>query len=288
MQNFPKEIGCCGKIHAKTCEIILIIGFISGAIFITINFVMTMWFFKFSLYLFAIEIALLALNVFCVIFSILLRVWRSNGSVMKGNNSSSHCISICIIVILIINILGSLAEDALFYFIFYLLNIDDDDEENIDPQKMLKMIEMYGKIMNRITEDSSPKMKDENQLKLLKLIPWICINANILVQIIAIIFVILLIKRIKKKSDYDVSMGFMNQNSQQAPFQNQIDTNKNSVFGISAKKGDVKGNKKKGKKKKAEDHKNEMISNPDSDQIEIRNNKKGKKKKNANKKNKKK
>lgn len=288
MQNFPKEIGCCGKIHAKICEIILIIGFISGAIFITINFVMTMWFFKFSLYLFAIEIALLALNVFCVIFSILLRVWRSNGSVMKGNNSSSHCISICIIVILIINILGSLAEDALFYFIFYLLNIDDDDEENIDPQKMLKMIEMYGKIMNRITEDSSPKTKDENQLKLLKLIPWICINANILVQIIAIIFVILLIKRIKKKSDYDVSMGFMNQNSQQAPFQNQIDTNKNSVFALGAKKGDVKGNKKKGKKKKAEDHKNEMISNPDSDQIEIRNNKKGKKKKNANKKNKKK
>lgn len=288
MQNFPKEIGCCGKIHAKICEIILIIGFISGAIFITINFAMTMWFFKFSLYLFAIEIALLALNVFCVIFSILLRVWRSNGSVMKGNNSSSHCISICIIVILIINILGSLAEDALFYFIFYILNMDDDDEDNIDPQKMLKIIEMYGKIMNKMKKGNSPNMKDENQLKLLKLIPWICINANILVQIIAIIFVILLIKRIKKKSDYDVSMGFMNQNSQQAPFQNQIDTNKNSVFGISAKKGDVKGNKKKGKKKKAEDHKNEMISNPDSDQIEIRNNKKGKKKKNANKKNKKK
>ena len=43
-----KYSGCCGSTHAKVFEIILIIGFSSSIVLLTINLVLTMWFFKFA------------------------------------------------------------------------------------------------------------------------------------------------------------------------------------------------------------------------------------------------
>ena len=59
-----KYSGCCGSTHAKVFEIILIIGFSSAIVLLTINLVLTMWFFKFAYSIFYIQIGLIALNLF--------------------------------------------------------------------------------------------------------------------------------------------------------------------------------------------------------------------------------
>ena len=138
INNRLQDSGCCGGVHAKVFEILLIIGFITSFILLTVSFVLTMWFFKYSTYIFAIEICLIGLNFFAIILAIILRVWRSNGTVNNINNSSSFLISILILVILIISLLGSIANDLLtsyllefryMYFLYFLFN-DEEDENN--------------------------------------------------------------------------------------------------------------------------------------------------------------
>ena len=107
---------CCGGVHGKVFEVILILCFISSLILLTVNFVLTMWFFKYSTSIFAIEIVLLAFNFIASILAIILRAWRSNGSVIK-DNSSSYCISIILLLIIIISILGSITTDVLVSYI---------------------------------------------------------------------------------------------------------------------------------------------------------------------------
>ena len=107
---------CFGGVHGKVFEVILILCFISSLILLTVNFVLTMWFFKYSTSIFAIEIVLLAFNFIASILAIILRAWRSNGSVIK-DNSSSYCISIILLLIIIISILGSIAIDVLVSYI---------------------------------------------------------------------------------------------------------------------------------------------------------------------------
>ena len=107
---------CFGGVHGKVFEVILILCFISSLILLTVNFVLTMWFFKYSTSIFVIEIVLLAFNFIASILAIILRAWRSNGSVIK-DNSSSYYISIILLLIIIISILGSIATDVLVSYI---------------------------------------------------------------------------------------------------------------------------------------------------------------------------
>ena len=118
--NAISNLECCRNIHAKVFEIILIIGFISSLILLSVNLVLTMWLIKYSIYIFIIEIVLIGFNFIASILAIILRTWRSNGSVENINNSSSYCISIIILLIIIINLLGSLAID---YLISYIINL---------------------------------------------------------------------------------------------------------------------------------------------------------------------
>ena len=112
--------------------------FISSLILLTVNFVLTMWFFKYSTSIFAIEIVLLAFNFIASILAIILRAWRSNGSVIK-DNSSSYCISIILLLIIIISILGSITTDVLVSYIInfkfmiwaYLPNFRNLEENSI-------------------------------------------------------------------------------------------------------------------------------------------------------------
>lgn len=115
IKSIPNQ-ECCGGVHGKVFEVILILCFISSLILLTVNFVLTMWFFKYSTSIFAIEIVLLAFNFIASILAIILRAWRSNGSVIK-DNSSSYCISIILLLIIIISILGSIATDVLVSYI---------------------------------------------------------------------------------------------------------------------------------------------------------------------------
>ena len=97
MKNRNK--GCCPSVHAKTFEIILIIGFILSIILLIVNLVLSLWCFKYSYALFIIEIGLIALNFISIILSIILRVWRSDGSVHNKNFSSSNSVAIFNIVL---------------------------------------------------------------------------------------------------------------------------------------------------------------------------------------------
>ena len=94
--------GFCVNMHAKIFEIILIIAFLISIILLIINFAITFWFFKFSYALLLIEIGLLIFNAISLIFSIILRIWRSDNSVIDKNLSSSLCISYLNIVLIII------------------------------------------------------------------------------------------------------------------------------------------------------------------------------------------
>ena len=120
--NLNNNIGCCGSVHGKTFEILLIVTFILTEIILVVNLILTMWEFKLSHYLFIIEICLIVLNGLCVIFAIILRCWRSDGSVLNTNYSSSYCISVFIIILVVLNFLGSVAEEVLFYFLYYIVN----------------------------------------------------------------------------------------------------------------------------------------------------------------------
>ena len=255
-----------------------------------------MWFFKQSYYILYIEIGLVALNFLCIIFSIILRVLRSNGSVLNNKYTCAHCISIIILFLVIINFLGSAGEDALFYFVYSFIKFNENDEEESD--SFQKILDIYTKIMNNVNEDdrrrnlSDDEEKEKRKINILKILPWISFSLNAFVQILALIFIILLIKRIKHKSDYGISLGILTQNGQGSSIQNQLATNRNSGMGL-ADNNIYKGKKTKTKKKKLKQKKgsksprSNMISNPESDQVEInkkgKRNKKGKKKKNKSK-----
>ena len=128
MQNRNK--GCCPSVHAKTFEIILIIGFILSIILLIVNLVLSLWCFKYSYALFIIEIGLIALNFISIILSIILRVWRSDGSVHNKNFSSSNSVAIFNIVLVIINLLASIAEEVLFSFVISFLSLYLDFRKN--------------------------------------------------------------------------------------------------------------------------------------------------------------
>ena len=240
-KNKDSESGCFDSIEAKSFEIILIIGFFLGVAALVVNLVLTLWCFKHSLFLFITEIGLGGLNVVNIILAIILRIWRSDGSVFKSNLSSSKTITIISLVILIINFLGSAGEDVLFYFLTSYLNLfkdfnfnelqqepdqepegdpDDDYEfpEEIDYEFILGFM-LYGiedskkekkrknfhKIMKKkLTEEQEYNIiiKFIEKKKLFRLLPWITINFNALIQILMGIVIFNLMNRINIKSDF--------------------------------------------------------------------------------------
>ena len=270
-----KYSGCCGSTHAKVFEIILIIGFSSAIALLTVNLVLTMWFFKFAYSIFYIQIGLMALNLFSIIFSIILRIWRSNGSVLSTNFSSSNCISIMLLVFIIMNLLASLAEEAFISLVLtiYTKLYMNDEDENIDIDEAEKLNAIMIKFFNKIDDyDDSltiNSMEDYEKFKkkflLTKIFSWISISYNLLIQIITLVYIILLIKRIKNKTLPS------NRNSKK-----NLGNNDNNIFSKNIKNY---SKKKKSKKKKSDKKEgNELFSNIDSDQVQIMKKKKVKKK----------
>ena len=129
MENNNLQEKVCGRTHGKFFEVILIMTFSLGTIFLTINLAVTEWFFKQSHYLLSIEIILLILNVISLSFIIILRYWRSNGSVLTTNYSLSYYFSIIVLSLVIINLLGSICEEILFYFVYYIIAYDEDKKK---------------------------------------------------------------------------------------------------------------------------------------------------------------
>ena len=289
MQNIsqvPTPSGCCGKTHAKIFEILLIVGFSASVAILVVNLVLTMFIFKYSDIIFFSEIGIAALNFICIIFSIILRVWRSNGSVLDLHYSSSNAISIIILVIIILNLICSLGEDVLYYFIVPLLTMDDDDPV---PSEMI--LKISKKIFNKDVDYDEEDF--EKKKMIFKILPYASASFSALVQIISMIFIILIRKRIKYKSDFGIVSNIIQTQALQQSSQNKMSGNNtnlglgsnnktNNIYEGNAK--DVKTKKSK-KKKKSKDEDNGMVV-PDSDQIEIMTKKKKKAKKGKKKKNK--
>ena len=271
--------GCCPDTHAKCFEIILIIGFALSIIVLTVNFILNLWCFKLSIYLFILIIASIALSAISIILSIILRVWRSDDSVLRINYSSSNTTSCFLLVLVIINILSSVSEETLYYFIYDYFIIEDkffeciNDIINVCPEypdlfnKLEKASEILKKILNKVEKKGFGYKDDkdeENKKKLIKLVPWIAFNFNILILILMIVFVIILKGRIKLKNHF----GFPPKDNSQSS-KSEIIINDKSI-------ADKKLSKKKKKKKEA----NVIdFSNVESDAATNLKNKKIKKKK---------
>ena len=87
----------------------------------------TKWFIKYSDYLLYGVYGLIATNFLSLILIFILRIMRCNDSVLKNQSSTSHVISIIILILIIINFLCSIAEDVLYYLaISYFLGDDED------------------------------------------------------------------------------------------------------------------------------------------------------------------
>ena len=264
MKQISNNPGCCPHANAKIFEIILIIGFLLTIILLIINLALTIWFFKNSHSLFIIEIGLLGLNALSFILSIILRIWRSDGSVLNSNLSSSNTVAVINLIFVIINFLLSIAEEILFSFVFpfIILQFDDDislndfssffneyqsendehesendeyeynfdfdfDEFNFDfdmddwEKDPTKEEKNFYKIMDRLDEENG-LFDDDNydekeilkKFKILKILPWITFNFNTLIQFMMFIFIIILIGRIKRRSDFGFSRNVTNQTSQ--------------------------------------------------------------------------
>ena len=271
--------GCCPDTHAKCFEIILIIGFALSIIVLTVNFILNLWCFKLSIYLFILIIASIALSAISIILSIILRVWRSDDSVLRINYSSSNTTSCFLLVLVIINILSSVSEETLYYFIYDYFIIEDkffeciNDINNICPEitdlskKSEKASETLKKILNKVEKKGFGFKDDKDEeikKKLIKLVPWIAFNFNILILILMIVFVIILKGRIKIKNHF----GFPPKDNSQSS-KSEIIINDKSI-------ADKKLSKKKKKKKEA----NVIdFSNVESDAATNLKNKKIKKKK---------
>ena len=268
--------GCCPDTHAKCFEIILIIGFALSIIVLTVNFILNLWCFKLSIYLFILIIASIALSAISIILSIILRVWRSDDSVLRINYSSSNTTSCFLLVLVIINILSSVSEETLYYFIYDYLIIEDrlhDCFKNVCPEitdllkKLEKAYETLKKILNKVEKKGfgfKDDKDEENKKKLIKLVPWIAFNFNILILILMIVFIIILKGRIKLKNHF----GFPPKDNSQSS-KSEIIINDKSI-------ADKKLSKKKKKKKEA----NVIdFSNVESDAATNLKNKKIKKKK---------
>lgn len=278
--NLQNKAGFFGRIHGKFFEILSIITFTLGTIILAVNLGVTEWFFKQSHYLISIEIILLVLNVLCLSLIILLRYWRSNGSILNTNYCLSYLFSIIVICLVIINLLGSICEDILFYFVYYIIAYDENKEKD---EKYLDMVKIYQDIMNnqeksRLLSDDDDEEKEEKKLKVLKVLPWISFNLNIFFQILGIIFIIFIFKRIKYKSDFGIAPDALTQNGSVSNRNviNADNSNINSNVKVSKKeKRKSRKSVKKIKKSNSVTGK-EILSNAESEQIEI--NKKARKK----------
>ena len=270
--------GCCPDTHAKCFEIILIIGFLLSLIALIVNLIFNIWFFKLSIYFLILSIVSIAMGVISIILSIILRIWRSDDSVLKKNFSSSNGVSYVLIALVIINILSSIAEEVLYSFIYNYFHVIDEikdcytsacDSSKIKDLKKKKddLENIYIKLLNRIKDDEDiDGFDDENKMKLLKLLPWIAFNFNIFIQIIMVIFIFILKGRINLKNHF----GFSRKDNQSS--KNEIIVNDNNIYSKNISK----------KKKKKKESNGIDISYVESDITNLKNKKSKKRKKKRN------
>ena len=282
-----KNEDCCPSLHAKILEIILIIGFTLAFVSLTVNLIILLWCIKRSYPLLIIGIRLIALNAISLVLSIILRAWRSNGSVFNTKFLSSYCLAIINFVLVIINLLSSITEEVLFSYVISIFSFHySDDEDNhailfimgkLDTYTENEIVNRYGSRFNNFEEvfkeaknyykkekifvDIMKKNYHEDlfeglshdeilkKVKVLKILPWITINFNILIQVIMLIFIIILILKISAKFDSGSQHLDTNQSVNNKMLGNSNNLNPNGSESKELKEKKEKKKKKRRKKK---------------------------------------
>ena len=143
----------------------------------------------------------------------------------------------------------------------------DDDYDDINEN----IFKNFEKIMNKNYEEIFDDPKNFKKFKMLRVLPWITINYNILIQSLSIMFIILLIKRIKFKSNFGSQQVIPNSSGLPITFQNPNDKKNNAIFQNNDATNVNDKHTKKSKKKKsiASNASNNILEAKNSDKLEI-------------------
>ena len=143
----------------------------------------------------------------------------------------------------------------------------DDDYDDINEN----IFKNFEKIMNKNYEEIFDDPKNFKKFKMLKVLPWIAINYNILIQGLSIMLIILLIKRIKFKSNFGSQQVIPNSSGLPITFQNPNNKKNNAIFQNNDATNVNGKHIKKSKKKKstASNASNNILEAKNSDKLEI-------------------
>lgn len=108
---------CLNRVSSKIYERLLIIGFSGSAIFTCSTIISVPWK-EYSLGIFYLYIGIIIFSSFCTLFSILIRVWTCNGTIITTKMSCSLCMIKLISIFLIICILDSMLQDIVISDMF--------------------------------------------------------------------------------------------------------------------------------------------------------------------------
>ena len=152
--------------------------------------------------------------------------------------------------------------------------LDDDWEDDLDDDYddiNENIFKNFEKIMNKNYEEIFDDPKNFKKFKMLRVLPWITINYNILIQGLSIMFIILLIKRIKFKSNFGSQQVIPNSSGLPITFQNPNDKKNNAIFqnNDANNVNDKHTKKSKMKKSIASNASNNILEAKNSDKLEI-------------------
>ena len=185
----------------------------------------------------------------------------------------------------IIILLGSGAEDGLFYYTISILT-GDFYKKNPSTQEFIDRSEIFQKIFNKYEDmqiDDVYEKIQENKSKtqIIRLLPWISINFNALIQALSIFFMIIIRQRIKYKTDLESSQVVQTQVAQELnPNRTNLQRNSGTNLALSNNNANIYEDinlKKPKKRRKSKEIKENGVDN--SDNVDIVGKKKGKKKK---------
>jgi len=239
------EFGCCPNTHAKFYEISLIIGFSLSLSLLIVNMILTLWCFKTSYCLLSLEIIPIALNAINIVLSIILRCWRSNGSVFKNNFSASIYVFYFILILIIINLLSSIVEEFFYFWVYVIYKSSEG--------KIIANLNFAGDILDKIinkNDGDEGKGPSDSDLKIVKILPWIAFNFNIFIQVLTLIFILIIRGRINLNSDYGFIKKDKSRSSMSKVSINPKNKRRKSAGLITSKNSEIKEFKKVKKKKK--------------------------------------
>ena len=162
----------------------------------------------------------------------------------------------------------------------------DISKEGLSDQELTDRSEIFQKIFNKYEDMEDDEVWDkiqENKSKtqIIRLLPWISINFNALMQALSIFFIIIIRQRIKYKTDLESSQVVQTQVAQELnPNRTNLQRNSGTNLALSNNNANIYEDinlKKPKKRRKSKEIKENGVDN--SDNVDIVGKKKGKKKK---------